>query len=227
MLDGSFQPVRYYLLLSVPFLIAGATSAGLTMKILQSSAAYATGSSLILFITPPTSGSGRSLFSPSSGLSNKGNSGVAGSSPLPPSLLTPPSPSLPPHTPPFPSLPPHSPADQPVFQPAEWQVPLSGRAITKLPAPVCSDQGSLHQVHGLVYQTAPPSLRLPPPLPSPSLSAACYDSRNHCVWTSNNDWLDIWDCSGKVRVAAHHLASRLGKASVEQLIPPVQSEQER
>ena len=52
------------------------------------------------------------------------------------------------------------------------------------------------------------------------LPAACYDSRNHCVWTCNDDWIDVWDCAGKVRVAAHQLASRLGKSSVSDLIPP-------
>ena len=51
------------------------------------------------------------------------------------------------------------------------------------------------------------------------LPAACYDSRNHCVWTCNDDWIDVWDCAGKVRVAAHQLASRLGKSSVSDLIP--------
>ena len=50
--------------------------------------------------------------------------------------------------------------------------------------------------------------------------AACYDSRNHCVWTCNDDWIDVWDCAGKVRVAAHQLASRLGKSSIAELIPP-------
>ena len=52
------------------------------------------------------------------------------------------------------------------------------------------------------------------------ISAACYDSRNHCVWTCNDDWIDVWDCAGKVRVAAHQLASRLGKSSITELIPP-------
>lgn len=52
------------------------------------------------------------------------------------------------------------------------------------------------------------------------LSAACYDSRNHCVWTCNDDWIDVWDCAGKVRVAAHQLALRLGKSSIAELIPP-------
>ena len=51
-------------------------------------------------------------------------------------------------------------------------------------------------------------------------AAACYDSRNHCVWTCNDDWIDVWDCAGKVRVAAHQLASRLGKSSIAELIPP-------
>ena len=51
-------------------------------------------------------------------------------------------------------------------------------------------------------------------------TAACYDSRNHCVWTCNDDWIDVWDCAGKVHVAAHLIASRLGKASIAELIPP-------
>ena len=50
-------------------------------------------------------------------------------------------------------------------------------------------------------------------------SAACYDSINHCVWTSNDDWIDLWDCCGKARPAVHLLASRLGKTSTQDLIP--------
>lgn len=63
------------------------------------------------------------------------------------------------------------------------------------------------------------------PLSSPPGSAACYDSRNHCLWTCNNDWIDIWDCAGKVRVAIHHLASRLGKSDITELIPSLQADQ--
>ncbi len=50
--------------------------------------------------------------------------------------------------------------------------------------------------------------------------AACYDSCNHCVWTCNDDWIDIWDCAGKVQIAPHQLATRLGKADITDLIPP-------
>ena len=39
------------------------------------------------------------------------------------------------------------------------------------------------------------------------------------MWTCNDDYIDVWDCTGKVRVAAHQLALRLGKACVEELIP--------
>lgn len=67
------------------------------------------------------------------------------------------------------------------------------------------------------------SLFLFSPLLPPS--AACYDSRNHCLWTCNNDWIDIWDCAGKVRVAIHHLASRLGKSDITELIPSLQADQ--
>ena len=63
-----------------------------------------------------------------------------------------------------------------------------------------------------------------PPL-SPSCPAACYDSRNHCVWTTNDDWVDVWDCAGKVRLAVHHLATRLGKSSASELIPELDKEQ--
>ena len=56
--------------------------------------------------------------------------------------------------------------------------------------------------------------------------AACYDCRNHCVWTCNDDWIDIWDCAGKVKAAAHQLASRLGKNNIKDLIPPVEENQE-
>ncbi len=55
-------------------------------------------------------------------------------------------------------------------------------------------------------------------------TAACYDSRNHCVWTANDDWVDIWDCAGRVRVAVHHLATRLGKSSVDELLPPLRAD---
>ena len=79
----------------------------------------------------------------------------------------------------------------------------------------------------------PPSISLPSLSPSLSFplssllhpSAACYDSRNHCLWTCNNDWIDIWDCAGKVRVAIHHLASRLGKTDITELIPSLQADQ--
>ena len=60
---------------------------------------------------------------------------------------------------------------------------------------------------------------------NPPSPAACYDSRNHCVWTCNEDWVDIWDCSNKVRVAVHHLATRLGKKGVSDLLPPLKSDQ--
>lgn len=30
----------------------------------------------------------------------------------------------------------------------------------------------------------------------------------------------MWDCAGKVRIAPHQLATRLGKASIEELVPP-------
>lgn len=88
--------------------------------------------------------------------------------------------------------------------------------------------------HGrLTFDYFSPSSSFPPslfssPTPSRSLfppSAACYDSRNHCLWTCNNDWIDIWDCAGKVRVAIHHLASRLGKTDITELIPSLQADQ--
>ena len=50
-------------------------------------------------------------------------------------------------------------------------------------------------------------------------AAACYDSSNHCIWTCNDDWIDIWDCAGKVRIANHQLVTRLGKENLEDLIP--------
>ena len=53
----------------------------------------------------------------------------------------------------------------------------------------------------------------------PTHTAVCYDHFNHCVWTSNDDWIDMWDCTGKVRLAVHHLATRLGKTSASELIP--------
>ena len=70
--------------------------------------------------------------------------------------------------------------------------------------------------------TSPPP---PPPSLSLSFSAACYDSINHCVWTSNDDWVDVWDCCGKVRPAVHLLASRLGKSSTQELIPDTDNSQ--
>ena len=57
------------------------------------------------------------------------------------------------------------------------------------------------------------------------LSASCYDPQSHCVWTSNDDWVDVWECSGKVRLAVHHLAARLGKSSVAELIPELDNTQ--
>ena len=66
---------------------------------------------------------------------------------------------------------------------------------------------------------------LPPAHLSPSCPAACYDSRNHCVWTTNDDWVDVWECAGKVRLAVHHLATRLGKSSASELIPELDKEQ--
>lgn len=42
------------------------------------------------------------------------------------------------------------------------------------------------------------------------LTAACYDPRNLCVWTTNDDWVDLWNCAGKVKVSSHHLDARLG-----------------
>ena len=42
------------------------------------------------------------------------------------------------------------------------------------------------------------------------LPAACYDPRNLCVWTTNDDWIDVWDCAGKVKLSPHHLDARLG-----------------
>lgn len=52
------------------------------------------------------------------------------------------------------------------------------------------------------------------------IPAACYDSSNHCVWTCNDDWIDIWDCGNKLRIATHQLITRLGKSSIEDLVPP-------
>ncbi len=43
------------------------------------------------------------------------------------------------------------------------------------------------------------------------MAAACYDPRNLCVWTTNDDWVDVWDCAGKVKVSSHHLDARLGR----------------
>ncbi len=43
------------------------------------------------------------------------------------------------------------------------------------------------------------------------MTAACYDPRNLCVWTTNDDWIDVWNCAGKVKVSSHHLDERLGK----------------
>lgn len=45
----------------------------------------------------------------------------------------------------------------------------------------------------------------------PPYTAACYDPRNLCVWTANDDWIDVWDCAGKVKVSACHLDARLGR----------------
>ena len=56
-------------------------------------------------------------------------------------------------------------------------------------------------------------------------TAVCYDHFNHCVWTSNDDWIDMWDCTGKVRLAVHHLATRLGKSSASELIPELDKSQ--
>ena len=53
----------------------------------------------------------------------------------------------------------------------------------------------------------------------PPPPAASYDSINHCVWTTNDDSVDVWDCSGKSRPAVHLLAGRLGKPSTQDLIP--------
>ena len=39
------------------------------------------------------------------------------------------------------------------------------------------------------------------------------------MWSCNDNWLDVWDCARKVRIAPHQLASRLGQPSVDALIP--------
>ena len=50
-------------------------------------------------------------------------------------------------------------------------------------------------------------------------AAACYDSNNHCIWTCNDDWIDVWECTGNVRLPSHQLVALLGKSSIEELIP--------
>ena len=50
---------------------AGATSAGLSAKVLQGSAAYTTGSSLVLLTAPPTSGGRGGIFGSSSSHTSK------------------------------------------------------------------------------------------------------------------------------------------------------------
>lgn len=50
---------------------AGATSVGMTMRVLQSCAAYTTGTSVV-FIVPPNTAGGRGLFGPSSTHTTKG-----------------------------------------------------------------------------------------------------------------------------------------------------------
>ena len=39
------------------------------------------------------------------------------------------------------------------------------------------------------------------------------------MWTSHDDWVDVWECAGKTRLAVHHLTARLGKSSTSALIP--------
>ena len=79
-----------------------------------------------------------------------------------------------------------------------------------------------YYAHLLSAQLLLCSLSVSPPPPP----AACYDSRNHCLWTCNSDWVDIWDCAGKIRVAIHHLASRLGKTDISELIPSLRANED-
>ena len=80
--------------------------------------------------------------------------------------------------------------------------------------------------HTISIHFTPTPIIMHHPLPWWIHSAACYDSRNHCVWTTNDDWVDVWDCAGKVRLTVHHLATRLGKKSVSELIPELDKEQQ-
>jgi E3 ubiquitin-protein ligase HECTD4 len=145
---------------------SGATSVGMTMRVLQSCSAYTTGTSLVLVVPPNTSGGGRGLFGPS-----------------------------------------------------------SGHASKALCVSVCF---SIQSGSTLSQSELMPSPNLHCALAkgaSMNSMAVCYDYHNHCVWTSNDDWIDTWDCTGKVRLAVHHLATRLGKTSASELIPELDKSQ--
>lgn len=161
--------------------VAGVTSCGLTVRMLQKCAAYTTGSSLVLLAAPPISGGRGNLFGAQGGQMSKAlclnlcYSVLSGKS-----------------------------VSQPDLQPS----PQLHCALSK--GASISTMGWFPFSASFTH-----SLSVPPSLPP----AACYISSHHCVWTCNDDWIDVWDCAGKVRIAPHQLATRLGKDSIQDLIP--------